>query len=430
MFSVNSETKQLALQPSRHIFVKALMGTKNGTTWDVDRTYTGSNYVSSVSVDIGSNSGGFQIGNAYCAKLTLRLLEGATVSQTDRIIIRVGFVKQDGTQSDNISLGWFYVDTIKKNGNMITVTAYDKMLRGQKNYKSNLTYPTTLAAVLQEVCDKMSVTLADDVLPFAYNPTVATKPIKGTDINGNKIYYTRREMLSYIASAVGGNFFFDVGGRLALTRYALVTDTYASENSIEADVSDDEFEVTDISWVTDGITTSKEDIDTYGVIEFENAIDFSDRAQTLAALKTKLEGISYHNAQIKRQGCGWFELGDIVTAYKKDGSSSNVLITGLNYTIQDGAYVEKVYSNALSDSKSNYTTGDVVGQTVPQSVASGTSGAYTSSIKFTPTGFELGFQSGGKAYKNIFTITENSAGQITKITNTTAGREIEVTYSD
>lgn len=89
----------------------------------------------------------------------------------------------------------------------------------------------------------------------------------------------------------------------------------------------------------------------------------------MGAVEQRLIGLAYHGGTIQRQGCGWFELGDIVTAYRKDGTSAPVLITGINYSIENGAFTEKILSSALSESESNYTSGDITGQTVPQSVA-------------------------------------------------------------
>ncbi|MBD5112138.1 MAG: hypothetical protein HDT42_06315 [Ruminococcaceae bacterium] len=55
-------------------------------------------------------------------------------------------------------------------------------------------------------------------------------------------------------------------------------------------------------------------------------------------------------------------------------------------------------------------------------------GYYTTKIAFNERGFDLTFADrNGKETVNSFTVTEKN-GKITKITNTTAGREIEVTY--
>ena len=117
-----------------------------------------------------------------------------------------------------------------------------------------------------------------------------------------------------------------------------------------------------------------------------------------------------------------------MTAFRRDGTSAAVLISGINYKIESGGFTEKIYSSALSENQSNYTTGDVTGQQVPQSVSAFSDKSYTTAIHFTATGFDLTFDSSGGRFVNTFTVTEDSAGNITKITNETAGRSIEVAY--
>ena len=401
MWDITAETKALALAPVRHIWCRAIFGTRSGNTWTNDRNYYGTDKIVSAVVDIGTKSGGIQVGNAFCGKLTLLLLDGVEIHQSDRIIMRVGFYKADGSRSEEISLGWYYVDTVKKSNGFYTVTAYDKMLRAHKNYNSKLAYPAKMSAVLGEICDSLNVNLASD-FAIPYDGTISEKPAKGTDSDGNTIYYTRREMLSYLASAMGGNFFFDAGGHLQLTRFATVEDSFAAANSIEADVSDDSYSVNGIVWTLGGVTYSRNDEDTNGIMEFENPLTFYPKEPVQHAIEERVTGLNYHEATIRRQGCGWFELGDIVTAYRADGTSAPVLITGLNYSIADGGFAEKIYSSVRSSSQDNYTTGDIVGQSVPQSVggavqsSSGTGGVLTeyqyltdASVKFNGTTYTV-----------------------------------------
>lgn len=429
MWDITAETKALALAPVRHVWCRAIFGTRSGNTWTNDRNYYGTDKIVSVAVDIGAKSGGIQVGNAFCGKLTLRLLDGAEVHQNDRIIMRVGFYKPDGSKSEEISLGWYYVDTIKKANGIYTVTAYDKMLRAHKNYNSKLAYPAKMSAVLGEICDSLNVNLSSD-FAIPYDGTISEKPAKGTDSDGNTIYYTRRETLSYLASAMGGNFFFDAGGHLQLTRFEAVEDSFAAANSIEADISEDSYSVNGIVWTLGGVTYSRNDEDTDGIMEFENPLTFFPKEPVQHAVEERVTGLNYHEATIRRQGCGWFELGDIVTAYRADGTGAPVLITGLNYSIADGGFVEKIYSSARSSSQDNYTTGDIVGQSVPQSVggAASNNAVYTKKIAFKDGGFALTFGGSGGDTVNEYTVTEDSSGNITKITNTTAGRSIDITY--
>jgi hypothetical protein len=422
MWDITAETKALALAPVRHIWCRAIFGTRSGNTWTNDRNYYGTDKIVSAVVDIGTKSGGIQVGNAFCGKLTLLLLDGVEIRQSDRIIMRVGFYKADGSRSEEISLGWYYVDTIKKANGFYTVTAYDKMLRAHKNYNSKLTYPAKMSAVLLELCDLLDVNLASD-FAIPYDGTISEKPAKGTDSDGNTIYYTRREMLSYLASAMGGNFFFDAGGHLQLTRFATVEDSFAAANSIEADISDDSYSVNGIVWTLGGVTYSRNDEDTNGIMEFENPLTFYPKEPVQHAIEERVTGLNYHEAAIRRQGCGWFELGDIVTAYRANGTNAPVLITGLNYSIADGGFAEKIYSSARSSSQDNYTTGDIVGQSVPQSVggavqsSSGTGGILTEYQYLTDTSVKFN----GTTY----TVEKDAeTGLISKISDS-AGNEFE-----
>lgn len=370
MYSVDDTVKALALAPARHIYSRAIFGTKSGNTWDNDRTYSDTDHIISAKISIGSGSGGLTIGGAYSAKLTLQLMGGVTVKQTDRIIMRVGFYNSDGTKSDPIGLGWFYVDTITRKDQVTTITAYDKMLRGAKIYKPTaLTFPCRASAILDDICDKMGVSLRDGVA-MPYDPIINEAPTKGKDSDGNTLYYTRREILGYLASIMGGNWFFDAGGHLAFTQFEAVGDTFAAANSTAADISSDAYAVTGITWNINGVPYSRfDDEDAAGMLEFSNPLKVDAKEPIMGAVEQRLIGLAYHGGTIQRQGCGWFELGDIVTAYRKDGTAAAVLITGINYSIENGAFTEKILSSALSESESNYTSGDIPGQTVPQSVA-------------------------------------------------------------
>ena len=163
-------------------------------------------------------------------------------------------------------------------------------------------------------------------------------------------------------------------------------------------------------------------------MEFENPLPFQSKPPILDYIDGKLTALAYNNATITRQGCGWYEPGDIVTAFRRDGTSAAVMVSGINYKIESGGFTEKIYSSALSENQSNYTTGDVTGQTVPQSVSAFSDKSYTTAIHFTATGFDLTFSGSGGRFVNVFTVTEDSAGNITKITNETAGRSIDVAY--
>ena len=369
---IDTTYKQYALAPARRIFCTAAIGTKIGANvWqnDPDRCYTESDSIISAAVDIGSRSGGFQIGNAFCGKLTLRLMPGAIVNQTDRISLRVGFITADGSKTNTMPLGVFYVDKITVSSKVVCVTAYDKMLRAQKFYDSKLSYPCNMSDVLDEICRTMVVdTTTDFALPV--DPTINSKPVKGMDSEGNEIYYTRREMLSYIASACASNFFFTGSGLLALSDFSEADETMAADNSMQADVTDDAYTVSGVAWVENGVSKSRYSEDTTGLMEFENPLPFAQKTPILDYIDEQLTSLSFCGGTVKRQGTGWYELGDIVSVERADGTTAQIMVSSISYSITDGGFTETIYSLATTESEDNYTTGDVTGQTVPQSTAS------------------------------------------------------------
>lgn len=56
------------------------------------------------------------------------------------------------------------------------------------------------------------------------------------------------------------------------------------------------------------------------------------------------------------------------------------------------------------------------------------SNVYTTGIKFTATGFDLTFSDGEKSYVNSFVVSEDANGNITKISNDSTGRSIDIAY--
>ena len=68
------------------------------------------------------------------------------------------------------------------------------------------------------------------------------------------------------------------------------------------------------------------------------------------------------------------------------------------------------------------------GATIGDGITINNNNTYTTAIHFTATGFDLTFNSSGGRFVNTFTVTEDGMGNITKITNETAGRSIDVSY--
>lgn len=123
-----------------------------------------------------------------------------------------------------VPLGVFIVDEIKKEKRTIKLTCFDNMVKLEKPYFSELTYPAPLNTVVQEICAKAGVTLATTNLP--------------TTQIGNLSGYTLREAIGFIAAFLGGFARFNRDGQLEITSYTnsnviITADNYASLDTAE-----------------------------------------------------------------------------------------------------------------------------------------------------------------------------------------------------
>lgn len=106
-----------------------------------------------------------------------------------------------------IPMGVFRAEKPEKSKDRIKFVAYDRMIyKAEQAYFSDLSFPTTSTAILNEIGTKLSITLATtDLEPITLN----TKP-EG---------YTYREMIGYIASLYGRFAVFNREGNLEIRWY-------------------------------------------------------------------------------------------------------------------------------------------------------------------------------------------------------------------
>lgn len=101
----------------------------------------------------------------------------------------------------------------------------------------------------------------------------------------------------------------------------------------------------------------------------------------------------------------------------KETSTVVVSVDNTNNTIAASVNISKDNDNALS-------VGEDGGLYAKKNVVN----TYATGIKFTATGFDLTFSDGEKSYVNSFVVSEDANGNITKISNNSTGRSIDVSY--
>ena len=163
------------------------------------------------------SSGTLEIGTAIASELSLTLdnhtgkfdnydFDGATLS------VHIGISKWDAKAWEKavihyIPMGIFTIDEISKGTSTIVLNALDNMVRFDKPYDTELSYPATLDEILQDACAKCGVQqYTTRFLNSSYR--VEKKPV------GDLLTY--RQIVQWVAELAAANAWIDWNGALRL----------------------------------------------------------------------------------------------------------------------------------------------------------------------------------------------------------------------
>lgn len=316
MHQTSNEFKDKIKQPSRSLTAKVdIRGNEYGDE----------NIVEMVLDETVNPADSFSLGAAPSAKLDLTVIdvddvvfEGATVRP------EVGLELSDKTV-EYVPLGTFTVDSLTKIKNKTRLTCFDNMVKLEKPYFSELTYPAKLSAVAQEIADKAGVTLATTL------PDTRVKELDG---------YTLREAIGFVASFMGGFARFNRDGHLEIASYAATGTAIVPDNFVTCETGEKAFS---IGRLTCYVGPGEEDEggesepiiltagDTGNEISFENPLMTQDQ---LDAIYASLSQLSYMPYTLRWQGNPALMAGDIVTITDTESNTYQTLIMDqqLRYT--------------------------------------------------------------------------------------------------
>lgn len=143
------------------------------------------------------------VGNACTAELNMTFWPTATVPRMARIVPYARRQASDNWQQ----LGIFYIDTRSKQGDALSIVAYDIMLRGEVIWepRQDLEFEMTMPAAAAEIARLMGTTL---------DRRTVLNPAYKIDYPAND--YTLRDVLCFIAGAHAGNWIVTAAGQLLL----------------------------------------------------------------------------------------------------------------------------------------------------------------------------------------------------------------------
>lgn len=290
------------------------------------------------------------IGNTCSSGVTFSIFKPQITLENKDITIFEGVKGNNGIEYAQI--GIFTVTKEESNGEYTKYTAYDKMYKAEKGYFSELTYPSTDKAILEEICTKLGMQLATSITT---PHTIPEKP-QG---------YTMREMIGYMATLQGGNAAINSDGNLEIKWYkdsGYVLDGHQYYQQGVTFTTSKDFTIRKLTCNNTKSGDSKTSEITAG--DGTTGLSFANPFMTQAILNEvykKIGGFQFRPLTVKFLGDWRLEVGDIITV-NKGGVDYKVPIMQITHEC-DGGLMSTATSIGQSDTEnSNIASGPITKQ--------------------------------------------------------------------
>lgn len=278
------------------------------------------------------------IGNTCSSSVTFSIYM-PTVSLENKEITVFEGVKV-GTEIKYIQLGIFTVTKQTSDGEYTSYEAYDRMYKADMPYFSNMAFPSTDKAVLNEICGKLGISLATNI---TNTYTINDKP-QG---------YTYREIIGYMAMLQGCNAVINSEGNLELrwykdSGYVLDGHKYYQQGVTFTTSKDFIIQKLTCNNTKSGSTEQSEITSGDGATGLTFANPFMTQA-ILDEIYKKIGGFTFRPLTVKFVGDYRLEVGDIITV-NKGGVDYKVPIMQITHEC-DGGLMDTVTSIGQSDTE-------------------------------------------------------------------------------
>lgn len=314
-------------EPSREFKCKITIGTKIFTNDDIV----------DIILDSPQPSEGFSIGNTPSQTLDLTLLNKEdTIYSANQVKIEIGI--NTGSTIEYLVLGYFNIDDIEKTDYTTKITAFDNMIKFEAPFFSNLTYPATLQAVVNELSAKTGVQFTGSL------PSYTLSKLEG---------FTCREILGYVASLCGGNAVITRDGKFTIVvpqdiNYSIGTDNYFDYKREEV-----KYKISKVSCKAGDTELFKGALGADSMeLTFENPWVTDS---ILTDIYNKLNGFEYLGYTMKWQGDLSLDIGDIVTCTDIKGVVRKLPILSQKLTY-NGGLTSEIGAKGETKNKNSYNS--------------------------------------------------------------------------
>lgn len=290
----------------------------------------------SLSIDRYSVSNSkIEVGSAVAAELTLKLKNDDgkydnTVFEGAEVFVKIGIKKWDAHRWENavihwIPCGYFTIDEPPRALSTITISALDRMILFDKTVDiSKMSFPMTVADLLNKICTICGVTLATDITRLPNKDYQITAYPEGQDL-------TYRTLLQWCAALTGTCAFMNYDGNLELKWYEQTDLTISPSERYNSDMQENDVAITGVYFKDAANTEYISGTDDYCLDLSSNGL-LQDNVQViLDTLYVSLKGFSYRPYTATIKSAPYIYPMDMIHYEDAKGEVHDTIITNVTF---------------------------------------------------------------------------------------------------
>lgn len=290
----------------------------------------------SLSIDRYSVSNSkIEVGSAVAAELTLKLKNDDgkydnTVFEGAEVFVKIGIKKWDAHRWENavihwIPCGYFTIDEPPRALSTITISALDRMILFDKTVDtSKLSFPMTVADLLNKICTICGVTLATDITRLPNKDYQITAYPEGQDL-------TYRTLLQWCAALTGTCAFMNYDGNLELKWYEQTDLTISPSERYNSDMQENDVAITGVYFKDAANTEYIAGTDDYCLDLSSNGLLQDNVQVVLDTLYVSLKGFSYRPYTATIKSAPYIYPMDMIHYEDAKGKVHDTIITNVTF---------------------------------------------------------------------------------------------------
>lgn len=290
----------------------------------------------SLSIDRYSVSNSkIEVGSAVAAELTLKLKNDDgkydnTVFEGAEVFVKIGIKKWDAHRWENavihwIPCGYFTIDEPPRALSTITISALDRMILFDKTVETDkLSFPMTVADLLNKICTICGVTLATDIARLPNKDYQITAYPEGQDL-------TYRTLLQWCAALTGTCAFMNYDGNLELKWYEQTDLTISPSERYNSDMQENDVAITGIYFKDAANTEYIAGTDDYCLDLSSNGLLQDNVQVVLDTLYVSLKGFSYRPYTATIKSAPYIYPMDMIHYEDAKGEVHDTIITNVTF---------------------------------------------------------------------------------------------------